>query len=60
MSDSRVEISVKLDRHALNNLSSNPTDKVTEFDSKTWKLSLQISNFDLKSIIAAKILKFWI
>jgi hypothetical protein len=33
VSDHRVKISVKSDHHALPNLSSNPTDKVTEFDS---------------------------
>jgi hypothetical protein len=34
MSDHRVKISVELDHHALQNLSSNLTDKVTEFDSR--------------------------
>jgi hypothetical protein len=34
MSDYRVKISVKSDNHALHNLSSNPTDKVSEFDNK--------------------------
>ncbi len=33
MSDHRVKISVKSDHHAHHNLSSNPTDKVAEFDS---------------------------
>ncbi len=39
MSDHRVKISVKSDHHALQNLSSNPTDKVTEFDSKDLEFS---------------------
>jgi hypothetical protein len=34
MSDYCVKISVKSDNHALHNLSSNPTDKVSEFDNK--------------------------
>ncbi len=34
MSDYCVKISVKPDNHALQNLSSNPTDKVSEFDNK--------------------------
>jgi hypothetical protein len=33
MSDYCVKISVKSDNHALHNLSSNPTDKVSEFDN---------------------------
>jgi hypothetical protein len=31
--DYQVKISAKSDHHALHNLSSNPTDKVTEFDN---------------------------
>ncbi len=38
MSDHRVKNSLKSDHHALQNLSSNPTDKVTEFDSKLLKI----------------------
>ncbi len=34
MSDYCVKISVKSDYHALHNLSSNPTDKVSEFDNR--------------------------
>ncbi len=36
MSDYCVKISVKSDNHALHNLSSNPTDKVSEFDNKMF------------------------
>jgi hypothetical protein len=39
VSDHRVKISVKSDHHALQNLSSNPTDKVTEFDSSVFQHS---------------------
>ncbi len=38
MSDYGVKISVKSDNHALHNLSSNPTDKVSEFDNKRNEL----------------------
>ncbi len=37
MSDYCVKISVKSDNHALHNLSSNPTDKVSEFDNSLEK-----------------------
>jgi hypothetical protein len=54
MSDYYVKISVKSDNHALHNLSSNPTDKVSEFDNKN--LSKLLKNLIKKN--ALKISKF--
>jgi hypothetical protein len=42
VSDHRVKISVKSDHQALQNLSSNPTDKVTEFDNNLILLYISL------------------
>ncbi len=55
MSDHRVKISVKSDHHALQNLSSNPTDKVTEFDSRGVIKELDTHKNPLKNLRTAKV-----
>jgi hypothetical protein len=50
MSDYCVKISVKSDNHALHNFSSNPTDKVSEFDNN---LNL-FNKFKLENAILKK------
>ncbi len=44
MSDYCVKNSVKSDNHALHNLSSNPTDKVSEFDNSSCEIISIVSN----------------
>jgi hypothetical protein len=62
VSDHRVKISVKSDHHALQNLRSNPTDKVTEFDSNYQKFEneknpIKIRKFDFLIIYDPKLLE---
>jgi hypothetical protein len=40
----QIKVSAKLDHHALHNLSSNPTAKVTEFDNNQYGFYYNLIN----------------